>query len=72
MIGERIEVRQTAEGVETQQQLDTLQAVGCTEMQGYLFSRARPAAEVGGLFSTQAEQPAAAPRQPRATSPSGA
>jgi EAL domain-containing protein (putative c-di-GMP-specific phosphodiesterase class I) len=40
----------TAEGVETQQQLDTLQAVGCTEMQGYLFSRARPAGEVLQLF----------------------
>ncbi len=36
----------TAEGVETQQQLETLQAVGCTEMQGYLFSKPRPAREV--------------------------
>jgi EAL domain-containing protein (putative c-di-GMP-specific phosphodiesterase class I) len=36
----------TAEGVETQQQLDQLQSVGCTEMQGYLFSKARPASEV--------------------------
>jgi diguanylate cyclase (GGDEF)-like protein len=43
----------TAEGVETQQQLDTLQAVGCTEMQGYLFSRARPAGEVMQLFETR-------------------
>ena len=43
----------TAEGVETQQQLDTLQAVGCTEMQGYLFSRARPAGEVMALFDEQ-------------------
>src|SRR5579872_181454 len=44
----------TAEGVETQQQMDTLQAVGCTEMQGYLFSRARPAGEVMQLFQAQA------------------
>ena len=36
----------TAEGVETQQQLDTLQSVGCTEMQGYLFSRAIPAKDM--------------------------
>src|SRR6478736_9095704 len=36
----------TAEGVETQQQLDTLKAIGCTEMQGYLFSKARPAKEI--------------------------
>ena len=41
----------TAEGVETQQQLETLQAVGCTEMQGYLFSKARPAKEVGQFFA---------------------
>jgi len=40
----------TAEGVETQQQVETLQAVGCTEMQGYLFSQARPADEIARLF----------------------
>jgi diguanylate cyclase (GGDEF)-like protein len=50
----------TAEGVETQQQLDTLQAVGCTEMQGYLFSRARPAGEVMQLFELQAARAAKA------------
>ena len=31
----------TAEGVETSEQLDKIAAVGCTEMQGYLFSRSR-------------------------------
>jgi diguanylate cyclase (GGDEF)-like protein len=41
----------TAEGVETQQQMDTVQSMGCTEMQGYLFSRARPAEEIGHFFS---------------------
>jgi len=40
----------TAEGVETQQQLDTLKAIGCTEMQGYLFSKARPAKEIRQFF----------------------
>jgi diguanylate cyclase (GGDEF)-like protein len=48
----------TAEGVETQQQMDTVQSIGCTEMQGYLFSRARPANEIAQFFSTSA---AAAP-----------
>jgi len=43
----------TAEGVETQQQLDTLQKAGYTEMQGYLFSRARPAHEVVRFFAQQ-------------------
>ena len=41
----------TAEGVETQQQLEALQSIGCTEMQGYLFSRARPAGEIRQFFT---------------------
>ncbi len=32
----------TAEGVETAEQLDRIAAVGCTEMQGYLFSKPLP------------------------------
>ena len=36
----------TAEGVETQRQQEMLRALGCTEMQGYLFSPPKPAAEV--------------------------
>jgi diguanylate cyclase (GGDEF)-like protein len=43
----------TAEGVETAQQLDTVRAEGCTEMQGYLFSRPLPAHEVEKLFLSQ-------------------
>ena len=41
----------TAEGVETQQQMEVLQAIGCTEMQGYLFSHARPANEIRQFFA---------------------
>jgi diguanylate cyclase (GGDEF)-like protein len=48
----------TAEGVETQQQLDQLQSVGCTEMQGYLFSHARPAADIVRLFLEPAPEAA--------------
>ena len=44
----------TAEGVETQLQLEALQRIGCTEMQGYLFSRARPAKEVHAFFARPA------------------
>ncbi len=40
----------TAEGVETKQQLDQLRALGCTQMQGWLFSAARPASEVRLMF----------------------
>ncbi|HEY0218337.1 MAG TPA: EAL domain-containing protein [Afipia sp.] len=42
----------TAEGVETTIQRDMLRAVGCTEMQGYLFSKPRPAAEIRTLFGS--------------------
>ena len=41
----------TAEGVETREQMETLQAIGCTEMQGYLFSKARPANEIRQFFT---------------------
>jgi diguanylate cyclase (GGDEF)-like protein/PAS domain S-box-containing protein len=40
----------TAEGVETLEQKELLRALGCTEMQGYLFSAAKPGAEVRHLF----------------------
>jgi diguanylate cyclase (GGDEF)-like protein len=40
----------TAEGVETDQQLEQVKILGCTEMQGYLFSRPLPAAEMRQKF----------------------
>jgi EAL domain-containing protein (putative c-di-GMP-specific phosphodiesterase class I) len=46
----------TAEGVETQQQRDTVQALGCTQMQGYLFSPARPAADIRALLAAAAAE----------------
>ena len=39
----------TAEGVETRDQFDALAAIGCSEMQGYLFSPAVPAKQVPAL-----------------------
>ena len=53
----------TAEGVETQQQRELLRALGCAEMQGYLFSPAKPAAEIRQLFHR--EQSAGADLSPR-------
>jgi diguanylate cyclase (GGDEF)-like protein len=51
----------TAEGVETPQQQELLRALGCSEMQGYLFSPAKPAAEIRQLFfSTSARRKAMA------------
>jgi diguanylate cyclase (GGDEF)-like protein/PAS domain S-box-containing protein len=46
----------TAEGVETQQQKERLRALGCTEMQGYLFSAAKPGSEVRQLFDPRRER----------------
>ena len=40
----------TAEGVETEQQRNLLYMLGCTEMQGFLFSPAIPAAEIRRLL----------------------
>ena len=50
----------TAEGVETQQQKELLRALGCTQMQGYLFSPAKPAAELRRLIETHRATAAAA------------
>jgi diguanylate cyclase (GGDEF)-like protein len=43
----------TAEGIETAEQLETVRACGCTEMQGYLICRPKPASEIGELFTAQ-------------------
>ena len=43
-------VAATAEGVETQGQLDLIRSEGCTEMQGFLLSRPIPAHEIEQLF----------------------
>jgi len=40
----------TAEGVETLEQLDKIDSEGCTEMQGFLFSRPLPASEIERRF----------------------
>jgi len=42
----------TAEGVETEQQRNLLYILGCTEMQGFLFSPAIPSAEIRRLLLT--------------------
>ena len=41
-----------AEGVETEEQLHLLRRTCCTEVQGFLFSRARPACDVAEMCAT--------------------
>jgi EAL domain-containing protein (putative c-di-GMP-specific phosphodiesterase class I) len=50
-LGRSLNITTTAEGVETVGQLDWLRAEGCNEVQGFLFSAAKPAAEVQALLS---------------------
>jgi diguanylate cyclase (GGDEF)-like protein/PAS domain S-box-containing protein len=50
-LGRSLNITTTAEGVETMDQLDWLRAEGCNEVQGFLFSAAKPAAEIAALLS---------------------
>ncbi|TPQ40716.1 GGDEF domain-containing protein [Bradyrhizobium guangdongense] len=50
-LGRSLNITTTAEGVETEDQLDWLRAEGCNEVQGFLFSAARPASEIGKLLA---------------------
>jgi diguanylate cyclase (GGDEF)-like protein len=50
-LGKSLGIVTTAEGVETEAQFDLLRREGCTQAQGYLFSKPRPAAEVQAMLS---------------------
>jgi EAL domain-containing protein (putative c-di-GMP-specific phosphodiesterase class I) len=52
-LGMGLGVTITAEGVETEAELGYLRAEGCGEAQGFLFSDARPNAEIVGLLRAQ-------------------
>jgi len=47
-----------AEGVETSEQRESLRALGCTEMQGFLFSRPVPAADILRLLRSSPKKAA--------------
>ena len=54
----------TAEGVETPEQLELIRTLGCTEMQGYLFSKPMPAGKLADVLgrTMQGESAPAAKR----------
>jgi diguanylate cyclase (GGDEF)-like protein/PAS domain S-box-containing protein len=59
-IARTMKMTTTAEGVETQEQLDVIRALGCTEMQGFLFSRPVAGRELTRLFKSGEKVTAAA------------
>jgi diguanylate cyclase (GGDEF)-like protein len=59
-LGRSLGIPTTAEGVETEQQLDRVRADGCTNVQGYLFSKPIPAAQIDA-FLARYGQPVLAP-----------
>jgi predicted signal transduction protein with EAL and GGDEF domain len=50
-LGVTLGIATTAEGVETKEQRNSVQAEGCTEMQGYYISPAVPAREIAQWFA---------------------
>lgn len=51
-LGNSLSLATTAEGVETREQFAILAAEGCTEVQGFLFSRPVPESELQPLFGS--------------------
>ncbi len=55
-LGEALSMNMLAEGVETQEDADTLTALGCAQAQGYLFARAMPMERVPSWIADRQEQ----------------
>ena len=55
-LGASLGIATTAEGVETEDQLNRRRAEGCTELQGYLFGRPVPPPEMGRLLAAPDRQ----------------
>ena len=59
-LGRSLGIATTAEGVETEAQLDFVRSEGATEVQGFLFSVPLPAKQVGELLARFAKPDPAA------------
>jgi diguanylate cyclase (GGDEF)-like protein len=59
-LAKHLGIATTAEGVETKQQLQQVKALGCSEMQGFLFSPPRRIDELTQMFRARIEKDAAA------------
>ena len=73
-MAERLGFSTTAEGVETAETLAWVTALGCTQAQGYLFSKAMPAHDIPAYLSAEfvavSEATASAQTEERSTLPS--
>jgi diguanylate cyclase (GGDEF)-like protein len=54
-LGQKLNLRVIAEGVETEEQVTFLRENNCDEMQGYHFSKPIPAPDIERLFATQSQ-----------------
>ncbi|TAK48183.1 MAG: EAL domain-containing protein [Xanthobacteraceae bacterium] len=52
-LGSSLGMKTTGEGVETREELEYLKREGCTEAQGFLFSKAIPAREVASMLAAR-------------------
>jgi diguanylate cyclase (GGDEF)-like protein len=50
-LGRQMQISTVAEGIETLDQAQTVVAAGCSELQGFYFSKPVPAAEVSGVLA---------------------
>ncbi|MFC3205252.1 putative bifunctional diguanylate cyclase/phosphodiesterase [Aquamicrobium soli] len=55
MLASTLKISVLAEGVERQEQIDFLQAEGCTEVQGFLFGHPMPIPAIAGLVGRKRE-----------------
>jgi len=68
-IADYLSVPVIAEGVETEEQMLALKALGCDLVQGYFFSRPIPAEEYETFLQARIDQMNAAPAEPRPPEP---
>jgi diguanylate cyclase (GGDEF)-like protein len=59
-LAKNLGITTTAEGVETKQQMQQVKALGCTEMQGFLFSPPRRVEELAPMFRLRSARKATA------------
>jgi diguanylate cyclase (GGDEF)-like protein len=59
-LGSSLGMITTAEGVETQEQMERVRVEGCTEMQGFFFSPPKPKGDIERLFLAQSRESASA------------